>query len=131
MRVTIELSPEGGQLRHVRRLVQSWSDAVRAEWDTLTLVTTELVSNALAASPPDVPVEITLQLSPHEVSVSVLDAGSGLKTRSFAPPPASSRRGRGLAIVDQLADQLTIDRRDGRTLVTARKRRPAAPVATG
>lgn len=48
----------------------------------------------------------------------MVDAGAGSKRASLAP---SSRRGRGLAIVDRLADQLTIDRVDGHTTVTARE----------
>jgi anti-sigma regulatory factor (Ser/Thr protein kinase) len=121
MRVTIQLEPEHGNLRHVRRIAQTWMDAVGATWDALPLVTTELVSNALAASPPDRPVEVHLEASGAELAVSVLDAGSGLKSRHFSPPPATSVRGRGLAIVDSLADRLTIDRQDGCTRVTARK----------
>ena len=122
MRVTIELSAEGGHLRHVRRIVATWMEAVGASWDELPLVTTELLSNALAASPPDERVEITLEGGAAEVAVTVCDAGSGLKSRSFAAPPPSSERGRGLAIVDGLADQLTIDRSHGHTRITARKR---------
>lgn len=130
MRVTIELPPEGGQLRHVRRLVQSWGDAVNAEWESLPLIATELVSNALAVSPPDEPVHVTLQASGGDVTVSVLDAGSGLKSSSFAPPPVTSPRGRGLSIVDRLADHLSIERVDGHTLVTAKKQRGAATRAS-
>jgi anti-sigma regulatory factor (Ser/Thr protein kinase) len=126
MRVTIHLRPRAGQLRHVRRLVEIWTDAMGVEWDTLALITTELVSNALAASPPHGDIEVTLDASDHELCVSVRDAGSGLKSASFSPPPPTSRRGRGLAIVDHLADQLTIDRLDGRTLVTARVHRRSA-----
>jgi anti-sigma regulatory factor (Ser/Thr protein kinase) len=122
MRVIIQLAPEGGQLRHVRAMVTAWCDAVGVKWDPLPLVVTELLSNALAASPPDEPVEVVLDLRSDEVVVSVLDAGSGLKSSSFAPPPPTSVRGRGLSIVDQLADNLTIDRLDGHTMVTARKR---------
>ena len=121
MRVTIQLEAERGNLRFVRRIAQTWMDAVGATWDELPLVTTELLCNALDASPPDRPVEVRLETSGHDLAVSVLDAGSGLKARNFAPPPVSSVRGRGLSIVDSLADRLTIDRRDGQTLVTARK----------
>lgn len=126
MRVTIQLAPHPGQLRHIRRMTAIWCEAVGADWDELALVTTELLSNALAASPPEEPIEVILDANDDEVRVSVVDAGAGLKSASFAPPPPSSQRGRGLAIVDRLADQLTIDRIDGHTMVTARKgTRPA------
>ena len=121
MRVTIRLEPESGNLRHVRRIAQTWMDAVGAHWDELPLIATELVSNALDVTPMDETVEVQLEASGPDLLVSVRDAGSGLKSRNFAPPPASSVRGRGLAIVDVLADRLTIDRQDGHTLVTARK----------
>lgn len=121
MRVTFQLAPHPGQLRHVRRMAGIWCEALGIDWDELALVTTELLSNALAASPPDEVVEVILDANDDEVRISVVDAGAGLKSASFAPPPPSSRRGRGLAIVDHLADQLTIDRVDGHTMVTARK----------
>lgn len=121
MRVTIRLSPHGGQLRHVRRLADAWCETVEAGWDVLPLIATELLSNALAASPPGAPVEVVFDTAPGSVWVSVRDAGSGLKSRSFSPPPPSSVRGRGLSIVDQLCDHLSIDRRDGYTEITARK----------
>jgi anti-sigma regulatory factor (Ser/Thr protein kinase) len=121
MRVALQLAPQPGQLRHVRALVEVWSEVVGVDWDSLPLVATELLSNALAASPADQSIELVLDNAGDVVSVSVADAGSGLKSSSFAPPPPTSQRGRGLAIVDRLADHLSIDRQDGYTRVTARK----------
>ena len=119
MRLSIELAPQAGQLQHVRRLVSDWAQAVRADQDSLSLITTELVTNALAAGPSTEPVVIWLDHDEREAQVSVVDAGSGMSSPRFEPPPPTSVRGRGLSIVDQLAERLEIYRADGCTVVTA------------
>jgi anti-sigma regulatory factor (Ser/Thr protein kinase) len=119
MRVSIELAPEAGQLEHVRRLVADWARAVNADRDALSLIATELVTNALAATPPTEPVVVWLDHDDAEAQLSVVDGGRGIRSPSFDPPPPTSVRGRGLAIVDQLADRLEIYRADGCTVVTA------------
>jgi anti-sigma regulatory factor (Ser/Thr protein kinase) len=119
MRLSIELAPHSGQLKHIRRLVADWAQAVRADRDSLSLIATELVTNALAVTPPTEPVVLWLDHDDVEAQLSVVDAGHGLSAPHFDPPPPTSIRGRGLAIVDRLADRLEIYRADGCTIVTA------------
>jgi anti-sigma regulatory factor (Ser/Thr protein kinase) len=120
MRLSIELAPEAGQLKHIRRLVSDWADAVQADPDSLPLIATELVTNAIAVNPPSEPVVVWLDREGDEAHLSVMDGGAGLeRSDTFAPPPATATRGRGLAIVDGLADRLEIYRADGCTVITA------------
>ena len=120
MRLSIELAPEAGQLKHIRRLVSDWADAVQADPDSLPLIATELVTNAIAVNPPSEPVVVWLDREGDEAHLSVMDGGTGLERRdTFAPPPPDATRGRGLAIVDGLADRLEIHRADGCTVITA------------
>ena len=123
MRLSIELAPEAGQLQHIRRLVSDWARAVSADQESLSLIATELVTNALAATPPTEQVVVWLDSEGGEAQLSVVDAGQGLRAPAFDPPPPTSVRGRGLAIVDRLADRLEIYRADGCTVVTACTRR--------
>ena len=120
MRLSIELAPEAGQLKHVRRLVSDWAEAVDVPQDSLPLIATELVSNAIAANPPTEPVVVWLDREGDEAHLSVMDGGAGMeRTDEFPSPPPTAVRGRGLAIVDSLADRLEIERTDGCTVVTA------------
>lgn len=122
MRISIELQRIGGQLSSIRRLVSDWAEAVSADQESLSLIATELVTNALAVSPDDEPVVLWLDHTGNEAQLSVVDAGPGLEGERFEAPPPTSDRGRGLAIVDGLADRLEIYRADGCTVVTAATR---------
>lgn len=119
MRLSIELVPEAGQLRHIRRLVTDWARAVKADCDALPLIATELVTNAIAVSPDRQPVVMWLDHDDGEAQLSVVDSGPGIDPRPLEPPPPTSVRGRGLAIVNSLADRMEVHRADGCTVVTA------------
>lgn len=110
-----------GQLRVVRRLASAWAEAVAAEPDDLPLIVTELLSNAVNASPPDGSVIVRLERDPDAWSVTVVDEGPGFRTGSLAIPPAEATRGRGLALVNQLVDAIVVERVDGLTVVTAQR----------
>lgn len=124
MRLSIELEPHDGQLQYVRRLVSDWAQAVHADEQSMSLIATELVTNAIAASPSSASVVVWLDHEPGEAHLSVVDAGAGLEPGPFEVPPATSVRGRGLAIVDHLSDRLEVHRADGCTVVTACTRVP-------
>lgn len=121
--MTIELSSAGGHLAEIRRLVESWAQDVGAEPTALQLIATELVTNAINVSPPDTAVLVTLDHPPGRVEVTVADRGPGPSGGrvSFEAPSPGSYRGRGLPIVSALSDELTVERVDEVTVVTATK----------
>lgn len=100
-----------------------WLSRVRVERETrddLALVVTELVTNAVEASPgPRSQIEIRAWIeSGPQVVLQVCDRGAGLQlTGSPRIPDARSVRGRGLPIVEALTDRLLVDRSDGCTVV--------------
>lgn len=77
--------------------------------DTAQLLVTEIVSNAVAHGVG--PVDLVIETGPHEIRVSVHDHGPGLPM-VVAPPPLSEF-GRGLHIVQSLADDWGVDPGDG------------------
>lgn len=119
MRVVIEVPSSGGQLQAIRRFVEAWADAVATDPGDLPLVATELVTNAINASPPDASVVLRLEREPDEVRLVVMDEGPGFTLTTVAFPSPDSVRGRGLALVAQTVDSLTVERIDGLTVVTA------------
>lgn len=122
MRVVIEVPGTDGQLRVVRRLASAWAEAVSAEPGDLPLIVTELLSNAVNASPPDGSVIVRLDRDPDAWSVTVVDEGPGFRTGSLAIPGPDAIRGRGLALVNQLVDAVVVERVDGLTVVTAQRK---------
>ena len=119
MRVVIEVPRSGGQLRVIRRFVEAWSVAVAAPDIDLPLVATELVSNALNASPEDGSVILRLECEDGEVRLVVVDEGPGFALAEPRFPSLDAVRGRGLAMVAGYVDDLSVERIDGLTVVTA------------
>ncbi len=79
------------------------------------LLTSELVTNAVVHAQTEVAVTITRR-DRHTVSVSVRD-GSSLAPRP-ATHPDDSMTGRGLGILDMLADSWSVDTEAGGKTVT-------------
>ena len=103
-----------GEIAPVRAAVQELAE--RAGYgeraDDLALAVDELIANAQehGAAPIHVVAEAN---GDHGVHVEVCDAGSGFdwgKAVREHPPRPDSRRGRGLWIVRQLVDRVTVER---------------------
>ncbi len=107
-----------------RHRVGSWLSAVQVPtWlrDELALVVTELVTNAVEASPgPNAVIDLRAEIHDGEqVVIVVADRGEGFAlTTSPELPGGTAIRGRGLPIVTTLMDDLEVRRVDGRTEVT-------------
>lgn len=106
----------------VRHLVGAWLDEHAIDGhlgDELLLVVTELVTNAIEASrSPESHVEVVARLTDHTVRVDVIDDGEGFDLdRSTGSPGPDSVRGRGLAIIRALTDDVRVGRIADRTLV--------------
>jgi anti-sigma regulatory factor (Ser/Thr protein kinase) len=121
----IEAVPEA---RHELARWLSGAPVSREIADEFALVVTELVTNAVEASPgPRAHIAVRARLDPHEVVLLVSDEGEGFHLVSSPSLPSSaSVRGRGLPIVSALMDEMTINRRDGRTEVEVSRRLPPA-----
>ena len=119
MRVVIEVPRARGQLRVIRRFVEAWAASESRHPGSLPLVVTELVTNALNASPEDASVILRLERDGDELRVVVADEGPGFTLGTPTLPPIDAPGGRGLALVSGWVDSLTVERIDGLTVVTA------------
>ena len=116
-------------LRSARRDVLAWLsdlDADEATKDRAALIVSELATNALQASPGRT-YTVRVARDDEYVSISVRNHASDSRppTRDrwhFAD--RSALRGRGLAIVTSLADEVTVDGDQSEVVVTARIRLP-------
>ena len=93
MRVVIEVPRAPGQLRVVRRFVEAWAAAESTDPGPLPMVATELLTNAMNASPEDAPVILRLEREGHELRLVVVDEGPGFtlgatNLPSTTPPAA-------------------------------------------
>ncbi len=128
--VTLDLSVDAtpGSLPGLRHSVTTWL-APRHLPDTLLnsiqVVLSELVANAVEASGPAEQVDVHLAVQHGAMSVEVRNPSR--RTRPVTIPTMAdplSPRGRGLAIVGSLTDELSLEERDGHTVATATLRLP-------
>jgi anti-sigma regulatory factor (Ser/Thr protein kinase) len=92
------------------------SEAPRRE--TLVLLVSELVTNAVVHSPaaPEAPIHLTAQVVEDRVRVAVTDAGDGFAPVPRVIPPAAERLaegGYGLYLVNRAASRWGVDREGG------------------
>jgi anti-sigma regulatory factor (Ser/Thr protein kinase) len=110
---------EADDLAAVRAFVRSHALALglaAGRVDLLTLAVSELATNTLQHTSGGGHVEVWAE--PGHLVCDVTDAGPA---RSFGPmPPADSVRGRGLAIVQRVADEVATATGPGGTLVRIR-----------
>jgi anti-sigma regulatory factor (Ser/Thr protein kinase) len=122
--MSIVLDASTSQVAHARRFVRQQLPAtVPAEVSNdLQLVASELFTNAVEHGNGGV-VEVAVESTPEFAGVSVTsdgvapDVGAATEWRVAA---SDAPDGRGLGIVRQLADELIVERSDGRFVVTAR-----------
>lgn len=109
---------------HARHRLSDWLAELgvpKSTVDDMALAITELVTNAVEASPTaSAPILVHATYSDHDLCIEVIDEGQGftLDDSSDRPGPQSIR-GRGLPIVRALVDLVEVDRSDGRTRVVA------------
>jgi anti-sigma regulatory factor (Ser/Thr protein kinase) len=117
------LEPVPEAVRVGRTAVQSDSalaDLPEATKRDMTLVVSELVSNAVMASTAGTPVTVEISRTELTVTISVVNVGTMEVDESlFSLPDAEATQGRGLGIVHSLARSVDISSSDGSTTVTA------------
>lgn len=126
-RLTLTLRAEPEALAGMRRALGRWIRAAGAD-DTETyealVACGEACANAIAHAYP-----------PGEASFIVeaerTDGGFELRVRDFGSwrPPRAGSRGRGLALIEELVDELRIERGESGTLVVMRRSLTESPAA--
>jgi anti-sigma regulatory factor (Ser/Thr protein kinase) len=107
-------------LPDVRREVAAWLVALGAgpaDVDLIQLVVSELAANAVEASEPGE--EVSVGMAQHDAAVSIEVLNPSRRTSSVAIPAMAdpmAARGRGLAIVSALADEVSLAEVDGHTV---------------
>ncbi len=118
-RVKLELQPnsrEGAVARRVASAMLKDDHANAEEAADVELVTSELVTNAVAASSGSDAVQFSMELSEEAIRVSVANAGD-VPEQNLTPSKPEDVRGRGLAIVRAIGD-VAIEHDDGTTTVS-------------
>jgi anti-sigma regulatory factor (Ser/Thr protein kinase) len=93
----------------------SKSDAANA-----LLVVSELVSNAVQAAEPGSLIGLEIFRAGDQVRIAVTNVGAfALASAQLVPSSADNSRGRGLGIVQMLAQDIGIDTSAGKTTLTA------------
>ncbi len=121
-------SPSDATVPLGRHLLGDWLDLLDVdpeERSDLLLVATELSANAVRhASGAPAGVCLRAWVERDAVVVEVSDDGAGFERDDLRPadvPDPDVERGRGLFVVEALTDEVTVERRDDRTVVTARR----------
>lgn len=91
-----------GRARQLTRKFLGWSDTDAAEG--VVLVVSELVTNAIEHAQPPVMLHLHRETAGNRVWVGVSDGGPAFEEGAWISSCADSEHGRGLSIVDTLAD---------------------------
>ena len=109
-----------------RHHMARWLDALSLPdevVDDMALAVTELVTNAVEASPDGGEVVVRATYHPPDLCLEVVDEGPGFHLHDPPENPgAEAIRGRGLPIVRALVDLVEVERDGRRTKVTATRR---------
>lgn len=88
-----------------------WPGLDDAVLDDVTLIVSELVSNAVQHGKPDIVLRMLVE--PFSIDVSVLDHGEQVPSTTIQVPEGTATSGRGLSIVDRLASDWGVQPLDG------------------
>ena len=118
--ISLTLPAEPGSLAQLRRRLARFLHATGAtelEQYEITLTICEAAGNAIehAYGPGDATYEVDVRFEGGELTAVVRDSGTWRDKRG-------EHRGRGLAIIEDLMDDVAVERADGGTLVRMRRR---------
>jgi anti-sigma regulatory factor (Ser/Thr protein kinase) len=118
--------PSISAARHTIGRFLELAEVTEEETESLVLVTSELCTNAIVATPgPEADeVVVACRVADRSVEVKVTNRGDRFDSEPHMPEPDADS-GRGLSIVDSLTDRLVVRHRAGRTTVTATRHLPA------
>jgi anti-sigma regulatory factor (Ser/Thr protein kinase) len=120
-----ELPSIGAARQTVGRFLEL-ADVTEEETESLVLVTSELCTNAVEATPdPDSgEVVVACRVADRSVELKVTNRGERFEPEPHLPDDPEADNGRGLFLVDALTDRLVVRHRAGRTTVTATRHLP-------
>jgi anti-sigma regulatory factor (Ser/Thr protein kinase) len=102
VRIGRSFAPEVASIRAARRYVlDAVGDVTQELRDAISVMVSELAMNAVQYARTSF--DVSIELTGESLRVEVTDSGGG-SPEAQPLPPASSMHGRGLFIVDQLAD---------------------------
>jgi anti-sigma regulatory factor (Ser/Thr protein kinase) len=102
--IELSLPAEMGAPRTARALVRDrWPATDDEVLDDVTLIVSELVSNAVKHGEPAI--LLRMRMDPLAIDISVLDHGAGVPPGQVTTPDTTATSGRGLSIVDRLASE--------------------------
>jgi anti-sigma regulatory factor (Ser/Thr protein kinase) len=116
--------PEPDEVRHARQFVASLLAEVDLPSERAELITSELATNAVVHGRTEFRLEVDCDID--SVRISVFDAGGGWPCRR--PPAGDNESGRGLRIVDHVAERWGVTWNDPGKVVWA-ELSVAAPLA--
>jgi len=103
VRIDRSFAPDAASVRAARRFVlDAVGDAGQERLDAISVMVSELAMNAVQYA--RTAFDVRMELTDESLRVEVSDAGGG-HPQARPRPTASSSRGRGLFIVDQLSDE--------------------------
>lgn len=121
--ISLSLQPATAELSTLRRSLRKFFSTMDEPVDDWLLIATELMTNAIAAAPAAMAIEVEVEVKPNRIDLRVVDMGHGFELDPKASVPASDERGRGLMMVSALADDFTVSVENGRTIATASRSR--------
>jgi anti-sigma regulatory factor (Ser/Thr protein kinase) len=118
--VNLTLPAEPGSLAQLRRRLARFlhaTGATEVERYEITLTICEAAGNAIehAYGPGDATYEVEVSFEEGELTATVRDSGSWREKRG-------EDRGRGLSIIENLMDEVAVERHDAGTLIRMRRR---------
>jgi serine/threonine-protein kinase RsbW len=113
---TRSFPPDTAAVRRTRRFVADALDGVSGEIvENAILMTSELASNSVRHAKSRFTVEVEVDVSGDAIRIEVTDDGGGRPSKRT--PGSNEVTGRGLLIIDHLADDWGTTTRAGRTTV--------------
>jgi anti-sigma regulatory factor (Ser/Thr protein kinase) len=118
--ISLTLAAEPGSLAQLRRRLARFlhaTGATEVEQYEITLTICEAAGNAIehAYGPGDATYEVQVAFHGGELTATVRDSGSWREKRG-------EHRGRGLSIIEDLMDEVAVERDDAGTLIRMRRR---------
>lgn len=112
--VEIELPPDKRAPSIARKALRELEAVLGPELDTVALLATELVTNAIrhSSATPETPIHLCTELKRDCIRVEVKDPGPRFVPRPYEDAPLQES-GRGLLLVEEISQRWGIDHHDG------------------